>query len=60
MAIKRNSLILMANWIYELKMKNYEKAIVNLKSAYWMDKSWEYKEKIDFWLQKVAEERNNN
>jgi hypothetical protein len=50
----------MANWIYELKMKNYEKAIVNLKSAYWMDKSWEYKEKIDFWLQKVAEERNNN
>lgn len=55
---RKNPMILMTNWIFELKNKNYDKALVNLKSALWQDKTWEYKDTINTWIKKVTEEKN--
>lgn len=55
---KNNPMILMVNWIYEVKIKNYEKAILNLKSANSFDKSGEYKEIINLWIERVNLEKN--
>lgn len=56
----KSPMIFMVNGIYELKMKNYDKAIINLKSAYSLDKSWEYKETISLWIENVNKEKNSN
>lgn len=55
-----NSLSLMVNWIYEFRTKNYNKAIILFKNAYSKDKSSEYREIINAWLQKTNEEKNSN
>lgn len=54
----KNPLIPMVNWIYELKTKNYNNAILNLRSALSLDKSWEYKEVINLWLEQAILEKN--
>lgn len=56
----KNPLILMIEWIYEAKLKNYNVSIIKLKSAYSMDKSWEYKEIINLWLEQINLEKNLN
>lgn len=57
---RKNPMILMVKWIFELKNKNYSKALINLKSAYWQDSSWEYKETINFWMKKIDEEKKKD
>ena len=50
--------ILMVSWIYEMKIKNYDKASSILKNALINDKNWEYKETINFWIKEVNKEKN--
>lgn len=56
----KEPMILMVKWIYELKMKHYDKSIITLKLAHWLDKNWEYKDIINYWLNKVLKEKNEN
>ena len=55
----KSPMILMVSGMYELKRKNYDKAISDLKLAHWLDKSWEYKDVINTWLENVNNEKNN-
>ncbi len=48
-----SAMILMVEWIYEFRQKNYKKASLYLKRAYWRDKESEHKNEIKTWLEKV-------
>lgn len=54
----KSPMILMVSWIYEMKIKNYDKATSILKNALINDKNWEYKETINFWIKEVNKEKN--
>ena len=51
-------MILMVSWIYEMKIKNYDKAASILKNALINDKNWEYKETINFLIKEVNKGKN--
>ena len=51
----KNAMIMMCNWIYEIKRKNYSKAITLLKNASNLPWSSEYLDTINYRLEKAKE-----
>jgi hypothetical protein len=47
----------MVNGIYNVKIKNNTEALVIFKKAQNLDKSWEYTETIDYWLNNISNEK---
>jgi hypothetical protein len=47
-------MILMVNWIYNVKIKNFTEALVVFKKAKTLDKTFEYSDVIDYWLTQIS------
>lgn len=56
----KNPMTLMVKWIYNFKIWNHSESIRSLKLAYNLDKTWEFKDIINNWLDKVSEDKNMN
>lgn len=52
---RKNTMIIMVEWIYYYKTEATNKAIISFKNALSLDTSWEFKKEIDYWLEKIEE-----
>jgi uncharacterized protein HemY len=52
-----NAMIAMVQGIYNFKIKQFDKAIIAFKNANSLDKSKEYREEINYWLEEVKNNR---
>jgi hypothetical protein len=48
-------MIAMVEWIYYFKTKQPSKAIIAFKNANLLDKSKEYTEEINYWLEQISD-----
>lgn len=55
---KKNTMITMVEWIYYYKTEVFTKAIISFKNAISLDTSWEFREEINYWLEKITKWTN--
>jgi hypothetical protein len=51
-------MITMVEWIYYYKTEVFTKAIISFKNAISLDTSWEFREEINYWLEKITKWTN--
>lgn len=55
----KNPMIIMTKWMYEFHKEDYKDAIKTFEDALDNDESWEYRETLNYWIEKVETAKNN-